>query len=99
MKDADNEVVPNEARILPRNRTRQVDVGGVRIGGGAPVVVQSMLTAPTADPKAAIAQANGLVGAGCELVRAAIPNSSALEGFAALCRLTGMTDGGGGARS
>ena len=78
--------VSKERSMLPRDRTRQVSVGGIRIGGGAPVVVQSMLTAPTADPEAAVAQARRLVDAGCELVRAAIPNSSALDGFAALCK-------------
>ena len=71
---------------LPRALTRRVSVGGVAMGAGAPVVVQSMLTAPTADPEAAIAQAKDLAEAGCEIVRAAIPNSSALDGFAQLCR-------------
>ena len=74
------------ATELPRTRTRRVNVGGVRMGAGAPVVVQSMLTAPTANPEAAIAQAKSLAEAGCEIVRAAIPNSSALDGFAQLCR-------------
>ncbi len=74
------------AAELPRARTRRINVGGVAMGAGAPVVVQSMLTAPTANPEAAIAQAKGLAEAGCEIVRAAIPNSSALDGFAQLCR-------------
>ena len=74
------------AAKLPRARTRRVNVGGVAMGAGAPVVVQSMLTAPTANPEAAIAQAKDLAEAGCEIVRAAIPNSSALDGFAQLCR-------------
>lgn len=74
------------AAELPRARTRRVNVGGVAMGAGAPVVVQSMLTAPTANPGAAIAQAKDLAEAGCEIVRAAIPNSSALDGFAQLCR-------------
>ena len=74
------------AAELARTRTRRVNVGGVAMGAGAPVVVQSMLTAPTADPEAAIAQAKDLAQAGCEIVRAAIPNSSALDGFAQLCR-------------
>ena len=74
------------AAKLPRDRTRRVSVGGVAMGAGAPVVVQSMLTAPTANPEAAIAQAKDLAQAGCEIVRAAIPNSSALDGFAQLCR-------------
>ena len=74
------------AAELPRTLTRRVNVGGVAMGAGAPVVVQSMLTAPTANPEAAIAQAKDLAEAGCEIVRAAIPNSSALDGFAQLCR-------------
>ena len=74
------------AADFPRARTRRVNVGGVAMGAGAPVVVQSMLTAPTANPEAAIAQARDLAQAGCEIVRAAIPNSSALDGFARLCR-------------
>ena len=85
----ENKTMPGQAggaAELPRDRTRRVNVGGVRMGAGAPVVVQSMLTAPTANPEAAIAQAKDLAEAGCEIVRAAIPNSSALDGFAQLCR-------------
>lgn len=85
----ENKTMPGQvdgAAELPRARTRRVNVGGVRMGAGAPVVVQSMLTAPTANPEAAIAQAKSLAEAGCEIVRAAIPNSSALDGFAQLCR-------------
>lgn len=85
----ENKTMPGQvdgAAELPRARTRRVNVGGVAMGAGAPVVVQSMLTAPTANPGAAIAQAKDLAEAGCEIVRAAIPNSSALDGFAQLCR-------------
>lgn len=77
---------PSLGSDLPRMRTRQVSVGGVALGGGAPVRVQSMLTAPTADAPAAIAQTRRLVDAGCEIVRAAIPNESALDGFGELCK-------------
>ena len=85
----ENKTMPGQVNCaveLPRARTRRINVGGVRMGAGAPVVVQSMLTAPTANPEAAIAQAKDLAQAGCEIVRAAIPNSSALDGFAQLCR-------------
>lgn len=85
----ENKTMPGQVNCaveLPRARTRRINVGGVRMGAGAPVVVQSMLTAPTVNPEAAIAQAKGLAEAGCEIVRAAIPNSSALDGFAQLCR-------------
>ena len=85
----ENKTMPGQVNCaveLPRARTRRINVGGVALGAGAPVVVQSMLTAPTANPEAAIAQAKDLAEAGCEIVRAAIPNSSALDGFAQLCR-------------
>ena len=85
----ENKTMPGQVNCaveLPRAHTRRINVGGVAMGAGAPVVVQSMLTAPTANPEAAIAQAKGLAEAGCEIVRAAIPNSSALDGFAQLCR-------------
>ena len=70
---------------LARELTRRVSVGGVTLGGGAPVRVQSMLTAPTADAEAALAQTRALVEAGCEIVRAAVPRAEALEGFGRLC--------------
>lgn len=85
----ENKTMPGQVNCaveLPRACTRRINVGGVAMGAGAPVVVQSMLTAPTANPEAAIAQAKDLAEAGCEIVRAAIPNSSALDGFAQLCR-------------
>ena len=69
----------------PRERTRQVSVGGLALGGGAPVRVQSMLTAPTCDEGACLAQTEALVRAGCEIVRAAIPRAEALDGFERLC--------------
>ena len=70
---------------LPRVHTHQVSVGGLSLGGGAPIRVQSMLTVPTADAAAALAQTERLVEAGCEIVRAAIPHATALDGFEALC--------------
>lgn len=60
-------------------RTRVVDVGGVRIGGDNPVVVQSMTNTPTDDVDKTLAQIEGLVDRGCELVRVAVPDSDAGE--------------------
>ncbi|MEE8716280.1 MAG: flavodoxin-dependent (E)-4-hydroxy-3-methylbut-2-enyl-diphosphate synthase [Coriobacteriales bacterium] len=76
--------------VPARSLTRRLSVGGVTLGGGAPVRVQSMLTAPTDDPAAALAQARELVDAGCELVRAAIPRAQALDGFERLCAEAGV---------
>jgi (E)-4-hydroxy-3-methylbut-2-enyl-diphosphate synthase len=58
---------------IERRRTRSVRVGGVAIGGGAPVVVQSMTNTPTSDAAATIDQVRRLAEAGAELVRVAVP--------------------------
>ncbi|MFB6291501.1 MAG: flavodoxin-dependent (E)-4-hydroxy-3-methylbut-2-enyl-diphosphate synthase [Candidatus Bipolaricaulia bacterium] len=56
---------------------RVVDVGGVKIGGDYPVVVQSMTNTPTEEIDATLSQVNNLVERGCELVRVAVPDSEA----------------------
>jgi (E)-4-hydroxy-3-methylbut-2-enyl-diphosphate synthase len=63
--------------IAPRRKTRVLDVGGVKIGGDQPIVVQSMATADTRDPAATLAQIRQLAGAGCEIVRIAVPDRKA----------------------
>ena len=60
-------------RLIARERTRQVKVGDVPLGGGAPVVVQSMLNAAPDDAAANLEQIEALAEVGCELVRIAIP--------------------------
>ncbi|CAN5739598.1 flavodoxin-dependent (E)-4-hydroxy-3-methylbut-2-enyl-diphosphate synthase [soil metagenome] len=60
--------------LAPRRITRAVNVGGVRIGGGAPIVVQSMTTSDTRDAKATLRQIAELADAGCEIVRVAVPD-------------------------
>jgi (E)-4-hydroxy-3-methylbut-2-enyl-diphosphate synthase len=57
--------------------TRAVRVGRVQIGGGAPVVVQSMTKTDTADVEGTVAQIGEMVRAGCEVVRLAVPNQEA----------------------
>ena len=68
-----------------RERTHQVLVGSVPIGGGAPVVVQSMTCTPTIDADATLAQVRALVDAGCDLVRVTVPSKEALGPFARIC--------------
>jgi (E)-4-hydroxy-3-methylbut-2-enyl-diphosphate synthase len=63
---------------------RQIKVGNVPIGGGAPIVVQSMTLTKTHDVDATMAQIGELVSAGCEVVRVAVPKS---EDAAALPKL------------
>lgn len=59
-------------------KTRQVMVGRVALGGGAPVSVQSMLNAPPGDFAANVAQAKALVAAGCDILRVAVPDRAAV---------------------
>ena len=67
---------------------RQISVGGVRIGGGAPVVVQSMTLTPTRDVATTTAQIAALASAGCELVRCAVPKNEDAEALRAIVRLS-----------
>jgi len=67
---------------------RSVRVGGVQIGGGAPVVVQSMTLTKTHDVPATTAQIAALASAGCEVVRVAVPKIEDAEALAALVRFS-----------
>lgn len=71
-------------------RTKQVMVGSVPVGGGAPVSVQSMLNTPAEDIPAGVRQAKALAGAGCEILRAAIPDLAAVALIPAVKRETGV---------
>lgn len=68
-----------------RDLTRQVLVGNVPVGGGAPVSVQSMCTTKTDDPTSTLGQIRRLAEAGCEIIRVAVPIASVLDGFAEIC--------------
>jgi (E)-4-hydroxy-3-methylbut-2-enyl-diphosphate synthase len=67
---------------------RQIHVGGVAIGGGAPVVVQSMTTTKTHDVPATVAQIAELVSAGVEIVRVAVPKTEDAEALGRIVRLS-----------
>ena len=66
--------------------TRQIIVGGVPIGGGAPVAIQSMLNTKTTDVAASLAQINALQAVGCQIVRLAVPNMEGARGFAEIAK-------------
>ena len=66
--------------------TRQINVGGVKIGGGAPVVIQSMLNTRTTDVEGSLAQLRQLKDAGCQVARLAVQNMEAARGFAEICK-------------
>jgi (E)-4-hydroxy-3-methylbut-2-enyl-diphosphate synthase len=67
---------------------RQISVGGVRIGGGAPVVIQSMTLTKTHDVEATTAQIAALASAGCEVVRVAVPKLEDAEALPRIVRLS-----------
>jgi (E)-4-hydroxy-3-methylbut-2-enyl-diphosphate synthase len=67
---------------------RQISVGGVNIGGGAPVVVQSMTLTKTYNVEATTAQIAALVSAGCEVVRCAVPKIEDAEALRKIVRLS-----------
>lgn len=71
----------NAARI----KTRPVHLGEVTIGGGAPVVVQSMTSTDTADATATLNQVRALADTGCDIVRVSVPSRAALKSFRTIC--------------
>ena len=62
----------------------QVKAGNVKIGGGAEVSIQSMLNIPSTDIEGSVNQAKNLEAAGCQIIRAAIPNMDAVKLIPAL---------------
>jgi (E)-4-hydroxy-3-methylbut-2-enyl-diphosphate synthase len=70
---------------IRRRKTKSIDIGGVRIGGDAPVVVQSMTSSDTRDVKATVGQIRRLEEVGCEIVRVAIPDEAAAVAVHKIC--------------
>lgn len=69
---------------MERKLTRQIKVGDVPVGGGAPVSVQSMTNTDTRDIKATVGQIKRLSEAGCEIIRVAVPDMEAAEALAGI---------------
>lgn len=70
---------PYSAIVIARRKTRQVQVGSVKIGGDAPISVQSMTKTDTRDAQATVDQIWALEAAGCDIVRVAVPVREAAE--------------------
>ena len=66
--------------------TRKILVGSVPIGGGAPVVIQSMLNTKTTDVAGSLSQIGRLKAAGCQIARLAVPNMEAAKAFGEICK-------------
>jgi len=67
-----------------RKKTRQIAVGNVRIGGSAPITVQSMTNTLTQDVEGTVLQIKRLEDAGCEIIRVAVPDMEAAEAIRAI---------------
>lgn len=72
--------------MAERRKTRQLNVGGVLIGGDAPIAVQSMTNTHTDDAEATLAQIRKLAAAGCDIIRCAVPDMAAAEGLKTICK-------------
>ncbi|MDR0822605.1 MAG: flavodoxin-dependent (E)-4-hydroxy-3-methylbut-2-enyl-diphosphate synthase [Endomicrobium sp.] len=69
-------------KYFNRNQTKKINVGGVIIGGGSPIAVQSMINTDKADWKAAVKQIRELQEAGCEIVRMSLPDLETAQNVA-----------------
>ena len=72
--------------LAPRRETRQIDVGGVKVGGGAPISVQSMTTTVTADVNTTLQQIAELTASGCQIVRVACPSQDDADALAEIVK-------------
>jgi (E)-4-hydroxy-3-methylbut-2-enyl-diphosphate synthase len=72
--------------LAPRRQSRQIMVGSVPVGGGAPVSVQSMTTTLTADINATLQQIAELTASGCQIVRVAVPSQDDVEALPAIAK-------------
>lgn len=72
--------------LFPRRKTRPVKIGQVVIGGGAPIIVQSMTKTDTRDVQSTVSQIKSLEKAGCEVVRLAVPDGEAAKALGEIKR-------------
>jgi len=79
-------LVCSQVLTLPRRLSKAIRLGNVTVGGGAPIVVQSMCNTDTRDVAATLRQIHQLAEAGCEIVRVAVPDMAAAQALAAIKR-------------
>ena len=65
--------------MILREETKKIQVGGVTIGGGSPIAIQSMTNTPTEDVTATVEQIHRLEQAGCEIIRSTVPTMEAAQ--------------------
>lgn len=82
--------VMSQPSPIKRRISRQIHVGGVPIGGDAPIAVQSMTNTETCDVEATVAQIEAIAAAGADLVRVSVPSMDAAEAFREIRRRAGI---------
>jgi (E)-4-hydroxy-3-methylbut-2-enyl-diphosphate synthase len=75
---------------INRKKTKPISLGSVRIGGGAPIAVQSMCNTDTRDAAKTLDQISRLAQAGCEIVRLAVPDEEAAKALGSIRKGTGV---------
>ena len=70
--------------MYTRKDTKVVNIGGVKIGGGNPIAIQSMTNTPTQDPQKTVAQILALEKAGCEIIRCTVPDETAAKAISVI---------------
>ncbi len=76
--------------LLERRESRQIKIGSVLIGGGAPISVQSMTNTDTRDIAATTEQVNNLAAVGCDIVRVAVPDKEAAESLSQIVKMSNV---------
>lgn len=80
-------VVPHETyKVGVRRKTRQVSIGGIKVGGGAPISVQTMTKTKTSDVKGTVAQIVRAAEEGCDIVRVTVNDKEAADAMAEIVR-------------
>jgi len=74
-----NDKKKGHMKYFKRNETRKINIGGVKIGGGAPIAVQSMTNTDTRDWKSTVKQIKQLEEAGCEIIRVSLPDMESAQ--------------------
>lgn len=80
-------------KVINRRSCREIKVGAVAVGGGAPISVQSMTNTDTCDIAATVQQIEALQGAGADIVRVSVPTIESADAFAAIRAEVGGDDG------
>lgn len=76
--------------MIERRKTRQVSVGDIKIGGDAPISVQSMLNTKTVDVEGSLKQIDALKAVGCDLIRLAVPDEQSAYAFGEISKRCGL---------